>query len=97
MVFNTMKHDFDGFIKEFVPYERLGWETQHEKLNAYHAWLILPTENGCKVITDESQNGKLARLQAKFLPNKLRNYHDIWLKELKKKAEEHSVSAKKNR
>lgn len=87
MLFSTMKQDFNGKIKEFIPFERLAWETTHPNLNAYHAWLIIPNDTGCLVVTDESQHGKLARLQKKFLPYKLKNYHDIWLKELKKKAE----------
>ena len=87
LTFNTMNRDFNGIIKEFKPYERLAWETIHEKLNAYHAWLIIPNENGCSVITDESQYGKLAKLQIIFVPNKLRKLHDKWLEELKKKAE----------
>ncbi|MEO1099414.1 MAG: SRPBCC domain-containing protein [Bacteroidota bacterium] len=87
MEFNTMERNFQGTIKEFKPYERLAWETVNEKLNAYHAWLIVPTEKGCRVITDESQYGKLARLQTTFVPNKLKKLHDIWLEKLKEKAE----------
>ena len=85
--FRTMGRDFDGTIREFVPFQRLAWETTNKKLNAYHAWLIVPTEEGCRVITDESQHGKLARLQKAFLPRKLQNLHDLWLAELKRKAE----------
>ena len=53
----------------------------------YHAWLILPTETGCKVITDESQNGWLTFFEKTFQPKKLKKLHDVWLTELKKKAE----------
>lgn len=52
-----------------------------------HAWVIIPTENGYKVVTDESQNGQLARLQKIFLPNKLRKQTDNWIRLLKKGAE----------
>ena len=87
MTFNTMKREFEATVTEFAPYERLGWESLNPKLNAYHAWLILPTSTGCRVITDESQNGRLAGLQKVFRPRKLKRLHDVWLAELKEKAE----------
>lgn len=87
MKFNTMNRDFEGKIIEFQPFERLTWETTNPKLNAIHAWLIIPTDKGCLVVTDESQYGRLAKLQTFFAPNKLRKLHDVWLTELKNKAE----------
>lgn len=47
----------------------------------------IPTETGCKVNTDESQTGKLVKLQKIFIPNKLRKQHDKWLRVLKEEAE----------
>ena len=85
--FNTMKRDFNSKETEYQPYERLSWETIHPKMMGVHAWLIIPTDKGCLVVTDESQHGKLARLQKLFLPNKLRKLHDVWLEEMKIKAE----------
>lgn len=85
--FSTMGRSFQGKIREFVVNERLAWETLNNNLNAYHAWLILPTEKGCLLITDEVQKGKLAKLQKAFLPNKLRKLHDVWLAEFKRKSE----------
>ena len=93
MTFNTMKRDFEGAIAEFIPYERLAWETASDDLNAYHAWLIVPSEGGCRVVTAESQHGKLARLQKVFRPHKLKRLHDVWLTELKKKAEAAQLTA----
>jgi len=90
MSFNTMKRDFQAKVTEYEPYERLSWETIHPKMNGIHAWLIIPSEKGCLVVTDESQYGKLARLQKTFVPNKLRKLHDIWLEGLKTKAEAQS-------
>ena len=87
MIFNTMKRDFAGTITEFAPPERLAWETVNDDLHAYHAWLIVPTETGSRVVTAESQYGKLARLQKVFRPHKLERLHDVWLSELKNKAE----------
>ena len=93
MTFNTMKRDFEGTITEFMPYERLAWETVSDDLSAYHAWLIVPMESGCRVVTAESQHGKLARLQKVFRPHKLKRLHDVWLAELKKKAEAAQLTA----
>jgi uncharacterized protein YndB with AHSA1/START domain len=85
--FSTMGQNFKGQIREFEPYKRLAWETRNAKLGAYHAWLIIPNENGCLLITDEVQKGTLAKLQKIFLPNKLRKLHDVWLAEFKAKSE----------
>jgi len=87
MTFNTMNRDFKATVIEYQPYERLSWETMDDKMMGVHAWLIIPTEKGCLVVTDESQYGTLARLQKIFLPNKLRKLHDVWLEEMKIKAE----------
>ena len=87
MKFKTMNRDFEATIIEYELFKRLTWESINPKLNALHAWLIIPTARGCLVITDESQYGKLAKLQTIFVPNKLRKLHDVWLTELKIKAE----------
>lgn len=83
----TMGLKFESNIKQFVPARMLAWESKKKSIRGYHVWLIVPTENGCKVITDESQNGWLTFFEKTFQPNKLRNLHDIWLSGLKKKAE----------
>lgn len=85
--FKTMGNNFQAQIIEYQPYEKLSWETKNKNLQAVHAWLIIPTEKGCLVVTDESQYGLLAKLQKIFLPKKLKKLHDVWLTELKKKAE----------
>jgi len=87
MAFNTMNRDFKARVIEYEPYERLSWETMDDDMMGVHAWLFIPTEKGCMVVTDESQYGKLAKLQKIFLPNKLRKLHDVWLEEMKIKAE----------
>lgn len=83
----TMGLDFESTVKEFEPYSRLSWESKKKSIKGYHAWLIVPTESGCMLITDESQYGFLTFLQKVFMPNKLRKLHDIWLAEIKLKAE----------
>lgn len=89
----TMGLQFQSRIKEFVPPVRLSWESRKATIKGYHAWLIIPTDRGCRVVTDESQHGFLAVAQKIFQPNKLRQLHDIWLRELKRKAETFASSA----
>ena len=84
----TMGLGFTSVIHEFEPPYRLAWESRRADITGYHAWLIVPTEAGCRVITDESQFGLLAYAQIVFQPSKLRRLHDVWLAELKRRAEQ---------
>lgn len=83
----TMGMDFESTIKEFVPHERLSWESRKKSIQGYHAWLIVPNQTGCKLITDESQNGWLTFFEKTFQPRKLRRLHDDWLAQIKQIAE----------
>jgi len=75
-------------VAEFVANERIAWIARGTGILAYHAWLIIPRENGCTVLTEETQHGLLCRLQKLFMPKRMYNYHQIWLEGLKKKCEE---------
>ncbi|MGY4384879.1 uncharacterized protein YndB with AHSA1/START domain [Pedobacter sp. UYP24] len=75
-------------VKEFIPYQRLAWEAKGTGVSAYHAWLLVPTENGCKVITVETQHGWFCRLGKLLMPNRMYKFHQIWLEGLKTKAEQ---------
>ncbi|MEO1049902.1 MAG: SRPBCC domain-containing protein [Bacteroidota bacterium] len=86
----TMGLDFQSTIKEYVPNERLSWESRKKSIKAYHSWLIIPNENGVTLVTDESQYGWLTFLEKTFQRKKLQRIHDIWLAEIKKKAEQAS-------
>jgi hypothetical protein len=85
---STMGQNFVPTIKEFVPNERMAWEIKISKIQAYHAWIIVPTKTGCKLITPEAQNGFLTFLQKVFQPNKLLNLHENWLEVIKARAEQ---------
>ena len=89
----TMGIDFESTIEEFVPYRRLSWESKLKKIQGYHAWLIIPTGDGCKVITEEAQNGWLTFFEKLFMPKKLHRLHEIWLNELKLKAEAKAIKS----
>lgn len=75
----TMGLNLVSTIREFVPNERLSWETKKGSMQGYHAWLIIPTATGCRVVTDESQNGWLTFFEKLFQRNKLHRLHDVWL------------------
>ncbi len=85
---HTMGLHLEPVIKEFVINERMAWEVRRGNLKAYHAWVIVPTDNGCRLITPEVQNGFLTFLQKVFQPNKLLILHQHWLEVIKERAEE---------
>jgi uncharacterized protein YndB with AHSA1/START domain len=83
----TMDMDFVSKITEFYPPNRLSWESRKCSIQGYHGWILIPTQNGTKVITEEGFQGILGWLQSIFIPGKLHKLHDLWLQELKKKSE----------
>ncbi|WKN44513.1 SRPBCC domain-containing protein [Tunicatimonas pelagia] len=83
----TMGLNFTSSIREFVPPYRLSWESEKKSITGYHAWLIVPTDTGCQLITSESQRGWLTFFEKTFQPKKLRRLHDVWLAAIKEKAE----------
>lgn len=74
-------------VREFVPLERIAWDGAGLMLDVYHAWLIEPRPSGCWVLTEENQHGLAARAQALFMPNRMREGHEVWLAALRAKAE----------
>ncbi len=84
----TMGLKFQSTIKQFEYARLLSWESNKKSIQGFHVWLIIPTNEGCKVITDESQNGWLTFFEKTFQRNKLKRLHDVWLSELKRKSED---------
>ncbi len=82
-----MDLDFVSTVKEFEPPYRLSWESRKSTIQGYHAWLLIPTDTGTRVVTDESQFGILAWLQGIFVPTKLSRLHDASLAKIKQRAE----------
>lgn len=78
----------DSEVEEFEPHERIAWSAIAFGLDVYHAWLIIPTEGGCKVITEETQNGFLARLGHFMRPGSMHKFHQIWLESLAGRAKQ---------
>lgn len=83
----TMGLNFESEIKEFEPYSRLSWESVKNSIKGYHSWLIIPTDMGCKLVTEESQKGFLTFMEKTFQPKKLERLHQIWLEGIQQKAE----------
>lgn len=84
-------------VKEFEPYSRLAWDAQATGIDAYHAWVI--EKKGPKqtlVLTEETQNGWLARLGSLAMPKRMSRYHQIWLEALQAKAESGQPGKKKD-
>jgi hypothetical protein len=76
----------DSVVEEFVPHERLAWTARALGVDAYHAWLLEQIPGGCRILTEETQNGWLARLSNLLMPNRMRRYHQIWLEALRVRA-----------
>jgi hypothetical protein len=83
---------FTSTIKEFRPPYNVAWlgETDNKKITIYNAWMIIPTAEGCKVISDESQNGPKTRMEKIFAPNMVRKDLHNWLIKLKEQSEKQS-------
>jgi len=48
-------------VTEYVPGRRLAWSTlvdgDETDSSAYHGWVITPTDDGCHVLSEETQQG----------------------------------------
>ena len=79
-------------VTECEPLRRLAWATTvdgHETgSSAYHGWVITPTDHGCHVPTEETQQGPffLDELGRKH-PGALYRYHQDWVESLAHAAE----------
>lgn len=73
-------------VLEYVPNERIAWNAHAFGLDVYHAWVLEPSAKGCRVLTEETQHGWLARLSKLIMPNRMYQYHQIWLEGLGAKA-----------
>jgi uncharacterized protein YndB with AHSA1/START domain len=79
-------------VTEYVPISRLAWSTtvdgDETGSSAYHGWVITPTENGCHVLSEETQQGPyfLEEVGRKN-PGVLYRYHQEWIESLARAAE----------
>ena len=55
-------------VLEFEPETRIAWLATSMGVQAYHAWLITPTNGGCTILTEETQHGLVARAGRVLFP-----------------------------
>ena len=84
-------------VTEYVPGRRLAWSTLVEGdetgSSAFHGWVITPTDNGCHVLSEETQQGSFFLEEiGRRHPGALYSYHQEWVQSLARAAE--AVGAK---
>jgi uncharacterized protein YndB with AHSA1/START domain len=77
----------DSRVEEFVPFERIAWTARSTGIDAFHPWLIERLPPGCRVTSEETQNGWVARLNNLLRPGSVARIHQTWLERLLEKAE----------
>jgi uncharacterized protein YndB with AHSA1/START domain len=70
-------------VAEFDPPHRLAWTGRSFGVDVYHAWLLTERPGGCRVLTEESQHGFLARLDHTLRPRRMGSMHQRWLEALR--------------
>jgi uncharacterized protein YndB with AHSA1/START domain len=89
----TIGFPMNLIVTECVPGRRLSWSTtvvgDKTGSSAFHGWVITPTDTGCHVLTEETQQGPwfLNQLGHKH-PGGLYSYHQDWVEALASAAEE---------
>ena len=87
-------------VTERLPGKRLAWSTlvdgNETGSSAYHGWVITPTDDGCHVLSEETQQGPffLEELGRKN-PGALYRYHQEWVENLAQAAEAEAAKVKR--
>jgi hypothetical protein len=78
-----------SFVHEFVPNSRLAWFGKSSGLDAvfYHTWYLVPTSDGCQMITEEVVQGPGAIAFRDRDPSAMHRGHEAWLNGLKQVSE----------
>ncbi|MET9629788.1 SRPBCC family protein [Lentzea sp. NPDC006480] len=63
-VVTTALHTFDGIVGELVAPNRFGWAAICDGLSFYQSWLLIPDENGTRVLFQEASRGPSAVMHA---------------------------------
>ena len=85
-------------VTEYVPRRRISWSTVVDGdgtgSSAYHGWVISPTDSGCHVLSEETQQGPffLEEIGRKH-PGGLYSYHQEWIESLARAAEAEAAQA----
>jgi uncharacterized protein YndB with AHSA1/START domain len=84
---DTFGVHIESRVHEFVPGSRIGWFGDGTGLNAYHTFLLLKTDEGCHIVTEEVAKGPGAIDLRQKQPNAMHEGHDLWLSTLKQRSE----------
>jgi hypothetical protein len=88
----TIGYPMHLVVTECVPGRRLSWSTTVDGddtgSTAFHGWVITPTDQGCHVLSEGTQQGPwfLQKLGHEH-PGGLFSYHQDWVEKLAKAAE----------
>jgi uncharacterized protein YndB with AHSA1/START domain len=74
-------------LEEVVPQQRIAWTGKAFGSRARHLWIFMPEKSGTLVRTEESMEGWLISLLKLLMPGFLDKSLDVWLKNLKMRAE----------
>lgn len=75
-------------VQEFAPCTRLAWEGKGRGSTGYHRWDLRRTPEGeTLIVTEEVQNGLLARLLGPLVRRSIERQHQRWLEALVRTAE----------
>lgn len=88
----TVGYPMSLTVTECVPNHRLAWATtvdgDETGSTAYHGWVITPTEDGCHVLTEETQQGEFfLDVIGRQYPGALYRYHQDWVERLAQAAQ----------
>lgn len=88
----TVGYPMSLVVTEFVENRRLAWATTVDgdttESTAYHGWVITPTQDGCHVLTEETQQGEwFLDMLGRRHPGGLYRYHQDWVERLAGAAE----------
>ena len=76
-------------VLEFEPERRIAWNAHGIGVDAYHVWLLTERSDGkTQVVTEETQNGWLAALSQRLMPDWIERQHQVWLERLSRRAQE---------
>src|SRR5580692_454040 len=78
----------ESTVHEFVPNSRIGWWGLGTGMKAYHTFLLVKTDQGCHIITEEVVRGEGAIKFRQEQPNAMHDGHDLWLKVIKERSED---------
>lgn len=95
----TVGYPMSLVVTECVPNHRLAWATTVDGdttgSSAYHGWVITPTDTGCHLLTEETQQGEFfLEVIGRQYPGALYRYHQDWVERLARAAEAETAATK---